>query len=640
MKIHARLNSIADRLYWPIPQLVLFAGLALASALTVAAEKPNILLIVLDDVGYSDIGAYGSRIRTPNMDRLAEQGLRYSNFHSTPTCSPSRAALLTGREPHRVGMGLITEFDLGPQAPAFRGRISPAAATLPEVLGDSVGAYAIGKWHLTPPGEQHAAGPFRHWPLGEGFDRFYGFLAGSTNQFRPGLVSDNSIIDVSYIADEVVTTDLVDHAITNLRDHVSLSPDRPFLMYLSLPGMHSPHQASDVYIEKNRGQFSQGWTALREQRFARQKAMGLIPRDSVLPESNRGIEDWDGLGDDEKILFERFQEVYAGMLEQTDEEIGRVLAALEQLGQWDNTLIMLLSDNGGSNAGYFDGAINSTAYNNGERGTLDDNLAVLDSIGRYGSGVNYPRGWAQLSNTPFPYYKSQPYGGGINVPLVMHWPAGIKEGGGVRHQYHHISDIMPTLLEVYGQDFPASLAGVKQMPVDGISMAYTLEQQDAPSHRNTQFYRMADHRGIYSDGWTAVALHRPGTATKKDRWALFNLEQDVTQSTDLARSNKEKLKELQLLWQSEAQRLGADMMLEPLMDKGRPPERPIREEFVLYPGTSHILEKSTPKVMGRSFRVSIALQRKTRQEQGVLLAHGSSQSGYVLYVKDNRLMME
>lgn len=629
-----------------ISAVLVLIGLVLGQPQLFAAEpiqRPNILVIVLDDVGYSDLGSYGSEIATPSFDALADGGLRYSNFHATPSCSPSRAALLTGREAHRVGMGLVTEYDLGPTMPAFRGRITPQAATLAQLLQkQDYGTYAIGKWHLAPPSHQNAAGPFMHWPLGKGFDRFYGFLAGSTDQFRPGLMRDNTIIDVEYPAGEVLTTDLVNNAISYIADHTSQAPERPFMMYLSLPGMHAPHQASDEYLKKYRGKYAKGWDDIRTERFQRQKDTGLVPADSKLGSFNRGVEHWNDLDDDARKVYARFQEVYAGFLEQTDAEVGRVMSALDTLGQRDNTIVMVLSDNGGSSSGYWHGSANPSTWYNGVRETMEDNLAVLENIGRPGSGPNYPRGWAQASNTPFPFYKTQTYGGGINVPLVVNWPAGLAARGETRHQYHHISDIMPTLAELVDFEIPQSFAGIEQLPTDGISMAYTFGSDSEPSRRTTQFYRMGDQRGIYLNGWAAASRHRAGTALESDTWSLFDRANDFSESTDLAGKHPEKLEELKLLWQREAQRLGADQMLEPLLaaNGGEPPRPDISLQHTFYPGSPNLPEKSTPKVMGRSFAVDVPVHSVEAGTQGVLVAHGNSHSGYVLYVQDKHLVVE
>lgn len=608
----------------------------------IAPDKPNILFVVLDDTGYADIGAYGSEVKTTNMDAIAANGVKYNNFHATPSCSPTRAALLTGKESHRVGMGLITEYDLGPTMPAYRARITPKAATIAQVLQkDGYGTYAIGKWHLVPPTHQNASGPFMHWPLGKGFDRFYGFHAGSMDQFTPALVSDNSFIDVKYKKDEVLTTDLVDNAITYLRDHVSFAPERPFFMYLSMPGMHAPHQASERYLKKYRGKFDAGWDEIRQKRFERQKNMGLIPKDALLSASNPGIEQWKDLDDKSKKVYARFQEVYAAMLEETDDELGRFLEELKRLGKLENTMIVLISDNGGSSSGNFDGSVNSSCWNNKVRETIDDNFKVIDTIGRPGSGSNYPRGWAQASNAPFPYYKTNTHGGGVNVPLIISWPDGIKARGEIRDQYHHVSDVMPTILDILDMKSPEKFDGVPQLSVDGISMKYTLEDVAAKSQRTSQFYRLNDNRGIYLDGWHAVTNHKRGTLPEDDQWSLYNLNSDFTQSTDVSAKHPDMLSKMKNFWQKEAERVGASVMFETITKKQMRTLKPVlKTNFVLYPNTSHLLEKSTPKVMNHSFDITVPVSEVTKDTEGVLVAHGNGHSGYVLYVKDNKLVLE
>ena len=621
----------------------LFTTISMASTLeNNKLKKPNVLIVILDDVGYSDLGVYGSEIETPHMDAIAKNGLSYSNFHSTPTCSPTRASLLTGRESHRVGVGLVTEYDFGSQVPPFRARITPKAATISEILRDkNVGTYAVGKWHLVPPSHQNAAGPFMHWPLGKGFDRFYGFHAGSTDQFKTSLVKDNTIIDAYYDKDEVLTTDLIDNAITYVTDHVSFAPDRPFFMYLALPGMHAPHQASDKYLTKYRGKYNMGWDKIRKGRFEKQKALGLIPKDASLSPHNKGIEKWDDLNATQRKVYARFQEVYAAMLDQTDYELGRFMAVLKQLNQLDNTLVILLSDNGGSKSGHFNGSSNSSAWNNGVKESVEDNLAVLDNLGRSGSGVNYPRGWAQTSNTPFPFYKTDTYGGGVNVPCIVSWPNGIKAQNEIRHQYHHVSDIMPTILDIMDIKIPTTFKGIEQLPVDGINMAYTFEDKGKVSKRTSQFYRMADDRGIYHDGWVASAKHKTGTPLEDDHWDLYNINKDFTQSNDISSLYPEKLKSLQKIWQTKAEELGADMMFESATPEEKKLLKPkLKTSYTLYPGVSHLLEKSTPKVMNRSFTIDVPVSEINKKTQGVLVAHGNSHSGYVMYVKDQKLIFE
>ncbi|MCD4718648.1 MAG: arylsulfatase [Desulfobacula sp.] len=624
---------------------------------TIKANKnknPNVLVVLLDDTGYADIGAYGSEIDTPNIDSLARNGLRYNNFHATPTCSPTRAAVLTGREPHRVGMGLVSRFDLGPRFPAFRGRIDPAAATVARVLQNAgYGTYALGKWHLTPPSHLGPAGSFENWPLGKGFDRFYGFMPGSTDQFAPELIQDNKVVDRVYDRDYNLTRDLVDNAITMLRTHQSYAgthgKDRPFFMYIGTPGMHAPHQAPQKYLDKYRGRYDEGWDVMRAQRFARQKEMGLIPQNAELPENDKRIQAWESLDSNQKKAYARLQEVYAGFLDQTDVELGRLFNELKALGELDNTLIVVMSDNGGSQEGSINGCVNHSAYYAGQAESVQDLVARLDDIGGPNSGPNYPIGWSQVSNTPFPYFKQDTYGGGINVPFIVHWPAKLKTKNEVRTQYHHATDVMPTILELLDLELPDVFDGYKQLPVDGISMAYTFDDPDGKERRTKQFYRMGHNRGIYHDGWTAVARHKSGDDYDDDKWSLYNLEEDFVEANDLSAQHPDKLKELKKLWKAEAKKVNADYMIDPkypgffggLAIKAMKAMRgPKEKEYLFYSGTPRVDQKATPKFIDRPYTITIPVVREKGNEEGVLFANGNDDSGFVIYIKDDKAVFE
>ena len=608
-------------------------------------KKDNIVVIVLDDTGYSDLGSYGSAINTPSIDAIAIDGAQYTNFHSTPTCSPSRAAILTGREPHRVGMGLVSRFDMGERFPAFRGRISDKSATIAEILSEqNYGTYAIGKWHLLPPSHMKPTGPFNHWPSGKGFDRFYGFLAGSTDQFKPELVEDNHFVEKTYEADGVLTTDLMNNAISMLHNHVSYSPERPFFMYISTPGMHAPHQASQRYIDKYKGKFNQGWDQVIAERFARQKALGLIPESAQLPSNDERVKKWDSLSGNEKKAYAKLQEAYAAFLEQTDDELGRFIDELKKTGQYDNTTIVVVSDNGGSQEGDVNGAVNHSSHYGGQHETTDDILARFDDIGHDGAASNYPLGWATASNTPFRYFKQDTYGGGINVPLIIK-PAKSKNfKKGVRHQYHYVSDIMPTLLDYADIDIPNNFNGIEQLPVDGMSMVYSLENNSEKSRRDTQFYRMGHNRGIYHQGWSAASRHVRGEDYDDDVWHLYNIEQDITQSTDLSKQHPEKLEELKELWQAEGEKVNGETMIDPkhpglIMGTAIKLNKffngkPDFVQHVIYPQATFVTEKSSPKIVNKSYVIEADIVIKSLQDNGILYTYGNYDSGLVLYVKN------
>ncbi len=415
------------------------------------AGAPNIITILFDDTGFSHFGCYGSSISTPNVDRLAGGGLRYTNYHTTALCSPTRAALLTGRNHHSVGMRGLANWNTG--FPNCTGSISKSAATLAEILGPhGYSTFAVGKWHLTPMEETSAAGPFDQWPLSRGFDRFYGFMQGETDQFYPELYCDSHPIDPPRTPEQGyhLTEDLIDQSIGLIRSQKSAIPEKPFYLYLCFGATHAPHQAPDEYLKKYRGRFDAGWDVIRQQWFERQKALGVIPADTELAGRNAGVEPWENLSADEKRVVLRLQEAFAAFLEHTDAQIGRLLSFLESVGQLENTVIMVMSDNGASQEGGPIGVIDTFKYFNGIPENIEDTIARIDDIGGPKSNTNYPWGWSQVGNCPGKRYKGTTHGGGIRDPLVVHWPAGISDAGGIRTQFHHVTDIAPTILEIVG----------------------------------------------------------------------------------------------------------------------------------------------------------------------------------------------
>lgn len=473
-------------------------------------DAPNVVVILLDDTGFAQLGCYGSTLHTPNIDRLAADGLRYTNFHVTPLCSPTRAALLTGRNHHEVGMRSLANFSTG--FPNMRGSISQHAATMAEVLrNEGYATFAIGKWHLCQLEDTSAAGPFDQWPCQRGFDRYYGFLDGETDQFHPELVYDNHHVETPERPGYHLTEDLVDHAISFLHDSKSIRPDRPFFLYLATGAMHAPHQAPADYLARYRGAFDDGWDVARDEWFARQQELGLFPVGTQLAPRNPGVEAWPDLPESHQRLAARLQEAFAAFLDHTDVQIGRLVAALEHLGELDNTLIILLSDNGASQEGGKLGLMHEWKYFNFLPESPDDAMTKLDDIGSEHSHTNYPWGWAQAGNTPFKWYKQNTHEGGVHVPLIVHWPAGIGDPGGLRHQFHHVIDLAPTIYDLLSVTPPPVHRGYSQLPVTGISMRYTLEDLAAPSRRTVQYFEMMGHRAIYADGWKAVTRHGPGT---------------------------------------------------------------------------------------------------------------------------------
>lgn len=602
-------------------------------------SKPNIVYIVFDDTGFSDFGCYGSEIKTPHIDNLADDGLRYNQFNVTPLCSPTRASLLTGRNAHSVGFGYIAEADLGPEYPHTRGRITPAAATLAEILKENgFNTYAAGKWHLAPAKEISAVGPFHNWPLEKGFQRFYGFLQGKTDQYEPDLVSDNHRIERPDKPDYHLTEDLVDNSIQFITDHVSVTPDNPFFLYLAFGAQHEPHQVSKEYIDMYKGQYDKGWDEIRKERFARQKEMGIVPEDSKLAPHNPGVKEWDSLSDDEKKLFARLQETYAGFLTHTDEQIGRLLDYLKTVGQMENTLVVLLADNGANHQGLFNGSLNSSLFfNNLGEQSVSEMLENIDEIGQPGTEPNYPLGWAQAGNTPFKYYKGNTHHGGIRVPFIMNWPKKIQDKGGIRDQYHHVSDVTPTVLDALGIEAPEVYKGVEQIPMQGVSMTYTFDKPDTNTNKETQHYLMSGHRAIWHEGWKAVTLHERGTDFDKDEWELYHVDQDFSEVNDLANKYPEKLRELQVKWWEEADKYGAL----PLVEGGITNfTTDTRNTSTFYPGMSHVPIAYAPNIINRSFTITVPIERNSEDDEGVLIAQGHHGSGYTFYVHNNRLIFE
>ncbi len=600
---------------------------------------PDIVFIVLDDVGYSDLGCYGSEIRTPNIDTLAGCGLRYSNFHVTSMCSPTRACLLTGRNAHSVGVGIIAEFANG--YPAYEGRITRAAATLPEILRDhGYHTAAVGKWHLTNVSHYRASGPFDDWPLGRGFNRWYGFHGALADHFHPELYRDNHAIDVNPGPGYHLSGDLVDQGIGMVRDHLASATKRPYFLYLAFGACHWPHQVPAEHIERVRGRYGIGWDAIREARLARQKASGVVPGETRLPPRNPGVVAWEELPPDVKRLSARLQEAYAAFVEHTDEQIGRFLDYLRAIGRFDNTLIVLLSDNGASNEGGAIGAFNGRK--NGTYGpeTPEVGLSQLDKIGSGLAFNHYPAGWAQASNTPLKWYKKNTYGGGIRAPLVVNWPRRIADRGGLRKQYHHVIDVTPTILELLGIQAPATYSGVEQLPMHGTSMAYTFHAPQAQTRKETQYFELLGDRAIWHKGWKAVARHLAGQDHESDRWELYHLDQDFSECDELSGQHPGKLEEMARLWWAEAERYG----VLPLDDRGweRAAER-MKMEFIsryeLYPNASRLDRLICPDITDRSYRITAEVQLAAGNE-GVLLAWGSYFGGLVLYVKEDHLVYE
>ncbi len=620
---------------------------------------PNIVIIMLDDTGFAQLGSYGSPIRTPYLDSLAEGGLRYNNFHTTALCSPTRASVLTGRNHHSCGMGCITEGATG--YPGYNGQIPFETGFLSEILLEhGYNTYALGKWHLTPAHETSAAGPYTRWPLGRGFERFYGFMGGDTHQYYPELIYDNHQVEPDKTPEEGYhfTEDIADKAISFITDAKQVAPDKPFFLYFAPGATHAPHHVPQEWSNRYKGEFDEGWEAYRETVFARQKELGIIPAETELSRHDPDVKPWAACSPDERKLFARMMEVYAGFLEHTDYQIGRILEHLKQIGQFENTLVIALSDNGASSEGNVNGMLNINAWHNNVWSTVEENIAAIDTLGGPEHFNHYPWGWAWAGNTPFRRWKRETYRGGISDPLIVQWPAGIKANGEIRTQYLHAIDILPTVLDCLKIKPPQLIRGVKQTPIAGISFAHTFEEANAISRRETQYFEMLGHRAIYHKGWRAVCPYPGPSFTEAGRffgaamsaealanldttgWELYHIAEDFAENHNIAHQYPSKLQELITLWYIEAEKYN----VLPLDSRGairlfdeRPQAAPSREHYTFYPHTQPVPGNATVNVLNRPHSITANVEIPPSGAEGVLLAFGGNEGGYVLYIQDNKL---
>ena len=607
---------------------------------------PNIVIVLLDDVGYAQFGCYGSDVATPTFDRLAARGLRYSNFHTTALCSPTRAALLSGRNHHTNGMGRIVEFAAG--FPGYDAHVPKTSGLLPEhLVRNGYATFALGKWHLAPATEMTAGAPRDKWPLGRGFERFYGFLAGETDQYFPDLVHDNHQVPVPRSPEDGyhLTEDLADHAITYISDLRATAPDKPFLLWFAPGACHAPHQAPASFIEPYRGRFDLGWDAWREQVYARQVASGLLPAGTKLSDRPHWVPAWDSLGADERRLYARMMEVYAGFLTHTDAQVGRVLDFIDSLGETDDTLVVVMSDNGASAEGGPRGSFNEMYFFNFEPESLDENLARIDLLGGPGAHNHYPWGWAWAGNTPLKRWKRETHEGGVCDPLIVHWPARLGTPGETRHQYVHAIDLLPTILDSLGVTPADTINGVPQTPIEGVSFTHTFADAAAPTKHTTQYYEMLGSRALYHEGWKAVVFHPmnglgydgsdPNLPFDQDRWELYHVAEDFSETVDLAAAEPERLQRMIELWWSEAERYN----VLPLTNKpGRGGDRRFRRDhYVFHPGIGTLNEAVAPNLRNRGWRMLAELVVPDDGCGGMIACHGSHGGGYAVYVRDGRL---
>jgi arylsulfatase len=611
---------------------------------------PNIVLILIDDAGYGQFGTFGGQVPTPALDQVAAQGLRYTHFHTTALCSPTRAALLTGRNHHSTGNGVITEAATGYDG--YTGIIGKNVGTIAEVLRQYGYATAwFGKNHNTPDWETSQVGPFDRWPSGLGFDYFYGFMGGDMDQWQPTLYENHELVPRSTNPKYILTTDLVDHAIAWLRRTRAIDAEKPYFLYMSTGATHAPHHVSPEYIAKFKGQFDIGWDSYREQTFARQKRLGVVPANAALTKRPAELPAWNSLSADQKRLFARMMEVFAAFTAQTDYEMGRLLEVVRALPDADNTLILYqVGDNGASAEGGLVGLLNENSFFNNVPESLEDNLQHIDEIGGPKHFNHFPAGWAWAMNTPFQWTKQiASHLGGVRNPLAISWPARIKDRGGVRPQFHHVIDIAPTIYEAAGIPFPEILNGVAQKPLEGVSMAYSFDKADSPGRRRTQYFEMFVNRAVYHDGWWAasrVNIPWEGAAAPANpdtaKWELYNLTEDFSQANDLAATNAAKLRELQDMWWTEAARysvLPLDGRKTERLNgelQGRPSLTGKRSSFTYYPGVVALPAGSAPNVLNKSFSITADIEAAEGRSEGAVFSLGGSDGGYGLYVRDGR----
>ena len=607
---------------------------------------PNVVIFLLDDVGFAQMGeSFGGLIKTPNIDRLAANGLRYNNFHTCALCSPSRAVLMAGRNPHSIGLGSHALTAMG--FPGYNAIVPPTAKSVANYLQKSGYVnYAIGKWDHTPLYEVSQVGPFHRWPSGEGFDHSYCFMAADVHQFVPVMWDDHAPED--YRKSEHLDKDLADRAIQWITGHKTLKPEDPFMMLWASGSMHSPHHAPDEYMIRYRGKFDMGWDKAREQIHKRQLELGIIPKGTQLTKRIKEIPAWDSLKPEERKLYARQMEAFAGQMEHVDHQIGRVVKTLERIGELDNTLIFITADNGASGEGGLAGTFNETYVLNGLQTDFASNMRAYPDWGRENTYPHYHAGWAMAGNTPFKYFKQAEHRGGQHDALVVHWPNGIKAKGEIRSQYHHINDIAPTIMEAAKVEFPKTYHGVKQQPFDGKSMMYSFNDADAPNVKKVQYYEMFGNRAIWKDGWKAVSLHgkrmpwdvNSVSPFEDDEWELYHVAEDFSENNNLAKQNPQKLEELKKVFDEQAWKYNVYPLYDDMIARLAKVNDVLfgdQKEFVYYwPGAFRIAEKASAPVKGRSHKIETTINY-TGSESGVIVACGGMTGGYTMFIKGNRV---
>lgn len=654
----ASVNTGPDRTVLPIkePQEQVFTELDARNAKAPARfevkapeKAPNVVVVLIDDIGFGHSSAFGGPIQMPNLERLAASGLKYNRFHTTALCSPTRMALLSGYNHHSNNAGAIMEV-----ATAFPGNsaIRPQnISTIAQVLNlNGYSTAAFGKYHETPPWEGSVSGPFYRWPTGSGFDKFYGFIGGETNQWHP-MVYDGTTRVYPNVEDPNYhfTNDMTDQALAWMNTQQSLTPDKPFYMYFATGATHAPHHAPKAYSDKYKGKFSQGWDKLREQTLARQIELGVVPKGTKLAPKPEAIKDWDKLSADEKRLFERQMEIFAGFAEHTDAQVGRLMDALEERGELENTLFYyIVGDNGSSAEGGMIGMFNENTYFNSVQETLDMQLDKIDKLGTEETYNHFAAGWAVAGNTPFTWTKQVASNfGGTRNGMVVSWPAGIKSKGEVRSQFHHVIDVAPTIYEAAGVPIPKMVYGVQQRPMEGVSMVYSFDNATAADTRKTQYFEMIGNRGIYHEGWFAGTIHKapweakPRKPLTEDIWELYNVNEDFSQSNNLASKHPEKLEELKKKFMEEA----VKYKVLPIDDRsierfdpviaGRPDLMNGRTKLILYEGAKGMPENAFINVKNTSLNITAEIDVPANAN-GVILCQGGDFGGWSFYLLNGK----
>ena len=618
------------------------------------AGAPNVVIVLIDDIGFGHSSAFGGPISMPTVEKLAAGGLKYNRFHTTALCSPTRTALLTGHNHHANNAGAIMEL-----ATAFPGNtgVRPRTiTTLAEILRQNgYSTAAFGKYHETPPWEVSVSGPYDRWPTGSGFDKFYGFIGGETNQWAPAIYDGTVRVEHKQSPDYHFTVDMTDQAINWVSAQQALTPGKPFYLYFATGATHAPHHAPKEWIAKYKGQFSGGWDKLREETFARQKKLGVIPADAKLTPRPKEIPAWGDMSANQKRLFERQMEAFAGFAEHTDHEVGRLVAQLEAIGVLDNTIFYyIVGDNGASAEGGPEGTYNELMALNGIIGKADQMMQHIDTWGSPTTFPHFAIGWAWAGNTPFQWTKQvASHFGGTRNGMVLHWPKGIKAKGQVRSQFHHVVDVAPTVLEAAKLPQPKLVNGIKQRPMDGVSMLYSVDNAKATDRRKTQYFEMFGNRGIYHEGWMASTRHSiPWDMAAKipplkdDVWELYHVAEDFSQANNLAQKHPEKLKELQATFMTEAARNN----VLPIDDRraerfnpaiaGRADLLGGRKSLTVYPGMTGMLENAFINVKGVHHTITAEVEVKDAKTQGVIIAQAGYFGGWVLYMKDGKVHHE